>query len=117
MKKITESKVFSIICKVALFIIKRTNLLKETEPDRYECINCKNVFDKIQECKCGGNRFIFNSRKYKIKRFEIICECGTKNWENVVHYDCDDGFIEEYICSRCKNIISIYEYMEYEEVL
>lgn len=78
MKKITESKVFSIICEVALFIIKRTNLLKETEPDRYECINCKNVFDKIQECQCGGNRFILNSRKYKIKRFEIICECGKK---------------------------------------
>ena len=117
MKKITENKVFFIICEVILMVIEKTNLFKETEPDRYECVSCKNIFDKAQECRCGGNRFILNSKKYKIKGFKITCGCGKGQLKNTGHYDCDDGFIEEYICSKCKNVISIYEYMEYEEEL
>ena len=89
-------------------IIEKTNLLKNIEPDRYECINCKQVFNKAQKCQWGVNRFLLNSKKY-----EIICGCKKGKLKSICHSDCDDGFIEEYICSRCKNVISIYEYMEY----
>lgn len=113
MKKFRESKVFSIMCEVILMIIKKINLSKNTEPDRYECINCKNVLDRAQECQCGSYRFFFNSKKYEIKGSKIVCGCEKGKLEHICHSDCDDGFIEEYICSRCKNIIAIYEYMEY----
>lgn len=115
MKKFRDSKVLSIICEAILMIIEKSNLLKNSEPDRYECINCKNVFDRAQECQCGSNIFLLNSKKYEIKGSEIVCGCEKGKLKSICHYDCDDGFIEEYICSRCKNVISIYEYMKYED--
>ena len=75
MKKFRESKVFSIMSEVILMIIEKTNLLKNTEPDRYECINCKNVFDRAQVCKCGSYTFLLNSKKYKIRGSKIVCGC------------------------------------------
>lgn len=56
-----------------------------------------------------------NSKNYEINNSTIICGCGKSKLKNICHYDYDDGFIEEYICNRCKNIISIYEYLEYED--
>ena len=44
--------------------------------------------------------------------FGITCVCEKGKLINVAHYDCEDGFFEEYECSRCKNTISIYEYIE-----
>jgi len=115
MNKFREGKFFYIVCNIILKIIKKTNLLKDADPDRYECINCNNIFDVSQQCQCGGNKFLLNSKNYEIKNSTIICGCGKSKLKNICHYDCDDGFIEEYICNRCKNIISIYEYLEYED--
>ena len=82
--------------------------------ERYECINCKAILDKAQVCECGSNRFLLNTVKYKINDYGITCECGRKGkLKNLCHYNCCDGsFFEEYECSGCKNIISIYEYIK-----
>ena len=43
MNKFREGKFFYIVCNIILKIIKKTNLLKDADPDRYECINCNNI--------------------------------------------------------------------------
>ena len=67
MNKFREGKFFYIVCNIILKIIKKTNLLKDADPDRYECINCNNIFDVSQQCQCGGNKFLLNSKNYEIK--------------------------------------------------
>lgn len=115
MKKFKESieeKVLYIIHEVILMIRKKIKFPSCMSLERYECINCKAIFDKAQVCECGSNRFLLNTEKYKINDYGITCGCGKGKLKNLAHYDCCDGFFEEYECSRCKNIISIYEYIE-----
>lgn len=115
MKKFTETKLFSIIGELIFRIMEKSKIFENIEPDKYECINCKRIFDKPQECQCGGTRYIINPTKYKVEGNQILCGCKKGKLNHYCHYDCYDGFIEEYRCSRCKNILSVYEYMEYEE--
>ena len=112
MTKFIESIVLSIISEGILMIREKINFPKNMNLDRYECVNCKAIFDKAQLCECGSNRFLLNTVKYKINDYRIACGCGKGKLKNLAHYDCYDGFFEEYECSRCKNIISIYEYIE-----
>lgn len=78
-------------------------------------MSCNKIYDKPQECTCGSKKFIYNSRKYKIEDGSIVCGCGKGNLESNIHYDCDDGFLEEFLCVKCKNRISIYEYFNEED--
>lgn len=115
MKKFTETKLFYAICELIFNITKIIMIFKKDKPNKYECINCKKIFDKPQECQCGGTKYVINPRKYNVEGNQILCGCKKGELEHYCHYDCYDGFIEEYICSRCANTISIYYYMEYEE--
>lgn len=115
MNRLRESikdKVLSMIYEGILIIRAIIKVPKGISLDRYECIDCKAIFDKAQICECGSNRFLLNTEKYKMNDFGITCVCEKGKLINVAHYDCEDGFFEEYECSRCKNTISIYEYIE-----
>ena len=84
-----------------------------SKEESIQCINCKKMidtdFDELRKCSCGCSLFVIDSKKYTIDKGTVYCSCKKGNLESVCHADCDHGSIDEYVCSHCKNKISIYQ--------
>lgn len=85
----------------------------DSKEESIQCINCKKIidtdFDELRKCSCGCSLFVIDSKRYTIDKGTVHCSCKKGNLENVCHVNCDHGSIEEYVCSNCKNKISIYQ--------
>lgn len=115
MNNFIKTKLLYPILNLVFDIIDLINKFKKKKPTQYECTNCHKIHENPKKCECGGTRYIIDPRKYRIENDEILCGCKKGELEHECHCDCEDGFIEEFRCSRCFNLISIYQYIDYEE--
>lgn len=115
MKNFIKTKILFPIFDVIFAISDIINKFKKKKPTVYECTNCHKIHENPKKCECGGTRYIVNPKKYRMEGDRVLCKCKNSELEPECHYDCDDGFIEEYGCSKCFNHISIFQYFDFEE--
>lgn len=79
------------------------------------CMQCKTeVNDEVKECECGCVTFVYGEN-FSFDNHDVICNCGNKSFNRVMHMDYKDKYANNYSCSNCKNAIGVESYRTGED--
>ncbi len=65
------------------------------------------------KCTCGSRSFLCSNDKDAISinsKGDFICQCNHQSWENEMHIDYKDKFVNSYRCQHCDSVVFIEKY-------
>lgn len=74
------------------------------------CRYCGEVLYTAENCDCVtklGKPESFIIGKAKLINNQLICECGSQSYTNILHINLNNSHIHNYKCIYCGNIVGI----------